>query len=117
MTEVQLIIKNPTEPKKSVAAKFLVDSGTHYTVLPEPIVRKLGLKPSWAQEFSLADGKIIKRRIGSALIKFERREAAASVILGQKGDAALLGVTTLESFGLMLDPFKRKIYHSKLMLA
>jgi hypothetical protein len=40
----------------------------------------------------------------------------SSGCLGEKEDNALLGVTTLESFGLMLDPFKQKIYHSKLML-
>ena len=117
MTEIQLIIKNPTEPKKSVAAKFLIDSGAHYTVLRYEIVQKLGLKPSYTQEFSMADGKTIKRQIGGAVVTFEGKELPVAVILGQKGDAALLGVTTLESFGLMLDPFKRRIYHSKLMLA
>ncbi len=116
MTDVKLIIKNPINPKLVVEDKFLVDTGAHYTVLPYSIVKKLGIKPAWTQEFSLADGKTIKRQIGSALIKFENKEAAATVVLGQKGDAPLLGVTTLESFGLMIDPFKRKIYHSKLML-
>lgn len=116
MTDVKLIIKNPLNTEKSVEEKFLVDSGAHYTVLPYGIVKKLGIKPAWTQEFSLADGKTIKRQIGSALIRFENKEAAATVVLGQKGDAALLGVTTLENFGLMIDPFKRKLYHSKLML-
>jgi clan AA aspartic protease len=117
MTEVKLTIKNPRYPERAVTAKFLVDSGAHYTVLPQEIVKKLGLKPSYSQEFNLADGKTIKRSIGGATVVFEGKELPVAVVLGQKDDAAILGVTTLESFGLMIDPFKRKLYHSKLMLA
>lgn len=117
VTSAKLTLKNPSHPTKGVQGDFLVDSGAHYTVVPKIMVTKLNLKPSYIQEFSLADGKIIKRSIGSALIAFEGKELAVPVVLGEHDDSALLGVTTLESFGLMLDPFKRKLYHSKLMLA
>lgn len=116
VTTVKLTVKNPFKPSEKVTEDFLVDTGAHYTVLPEHIVKKLDLKKSHIQEFSLADGKIIKRPIGGALIELEGRELPVAVVLGQKGDNALLGVTTLETFGLMIDPFKRRIYHSKLML-
>lgn len=115
-TKVKLVIKNPFNPSKKKEGNFLVDSGAHYTVLPAEYVKELGLKPSHEQEFTLADGKTMKRFIGGALVKFEGRELPVPVVLGEKGDDALLGVTTLESFGLMLDPFKRQIYPSKLML-
>ncbi|HLD26623.1 MAG TPA: aspartyl protease, partial [Patescibacteria group bacterium] len=72
--------------------------------------------PTYVQQFSLADGRMIKRSLGSAFIQFEDKELAVPVILGRKDDTALLGITTLESFGLMLDPFKRRIYQSKLMM-
>lgn len=94
----------------------MIDSGAHYTVLPYRIVQQLGLRPSYEQDFSLADGKIMKRFLSGAVINFEGKELPVPVVLGEKGDAALLGVTTLEGFGLMLDPFKRKLYHSTLML-
>lgn len=116
VTTVKIIIKNPFSPSNSSEGEFLVDSGAHYTVLPLSVVKKLNLKPSYTQEFSLADGRTIKRKLGSALINFKGRELAVPVVLGEKGDSALLGVTTLESFGLMLDPFRRQIYHSKLIL-
>lgn len=116
VTTVKLIIKNPFNLSKQQEEEFLVDSGAHYTVIPEDLVKKLGLKPSYIQEFSLADGKLIKRAISSAVIRFEEKELAVPVVLGKKDDASLLGLTTLESFGLMLDPFKRRLYHSKLML-
>ncbi|HLC94556.1 MAG TPA: aspartyl protease family protein [Patescibacteria group bacterium] len=112
---IKLIVKNIYDTMKQTEENFLVDSGAHFTVLPLEIVKKLELKPIYVQEFSLADGRLIKRKLGNALIRFEDKELAVPVVLGNKGDTALLGVTTLESFGLMLDPFKRRIYHSKLM--
>lgn len=115
--KVKLTVKNIYDTTKQVEEEFLVDSGAHFTVLPFETVKILSLKPTYVQQFSLADGRMIKRSLGNALITFENKEIAVSVVLGQKGDTALLGVTTLESFGLMLDPFKRRIYHSKLMLA
>lgn len=116
ITNVKLTLKNPRYPSKKVEGNFLVDTGAHYTVLPQALVKKLDLRPSYHQEFSLADGKIIRRPVGGAIIKFEGKELPLPVVLGEKDDDALLGVTTLEGFGLMIDPFKRKIYHSKLML-
>lgn len=117
ITFVKLMVKNPKITSKKAEEKFLVDSGAHYTVLPANIVRELKLKPVYEQDFSLADGRVIKRKIGSAIIEFEKKELPVPVVLGEKDDTAILGVTTLENFGLLLDPFNRKIYHSKLMLA
>ena len=117
-TTVKLKIGNPLQSSiPTIESDFLVDSGAHYTVLPYRMVEKLKLRPSYEQEFSLADGKIIKRTISGALVEFEGRQLPVTVVLGKKGDSALLGVTTLESFGLMLDPFQRRIYSAKLMLA
>ena len=65
----------------------------------------------------MADGTVIKRKIGNALIEFRGETRATPVVLGDKNDSALLGVITLEALGLGLDPFKRKLYKAKLMLA
>ena len=61
ITTVKLTIKNPFKLSKKITENFLVDTGAHYTVLPLSMVKKLGLRPSFKQEFSLADGKIISR--------------------------------------------------------
>ena len=115
MTDVQLTIKN-LETKVSVTEDFLVDSGANYTVIPQSIVKKLQLKPSFTREFVLADGKKIKRSVGSVVIRYGNEEISSPAVLGEKGDTALLGAITLEAFGLALDPFQRKIYQAKMML-
>lgn len=116
MTQVTIKIKNPKNPKFQIREKFLVDSGAAFTVIPADLVKKLKLEPIYEKEFSLADGKIVKRKIGSALIEFQGQELPSAVVLGEKDDARLLGALTLESFGLALDPFARKIYKARLML-
>lgn len=116
LTTVTLEIKNPYDPKKGIREDFLVDSGAAYTVLPKRLVKKLGLKPNYTQEFVLADGSKIKRKISSAFVKFDGRETASPVVLGQERDSALLGVLTLEALGLVLDPFERKLHPAHLML-
>lgn len=116
ITKVKLTVKNPQNTKLSLEGDFMVDSGAHYTVLTKNQVRKLNLKSSFNQEFVLADGRVVKRPVGSAVIRFGDRELSVPVVLGGENDESLLGVTTLEAFGLMLDPFKRTIYPSKLML-
>ncbi len=102
------------QPKKSFSGEFLVDSGATYTVVPETVLKKLGVKPQREEKFSLADGRIIKRKVGSVMYEYQGIESAAPVLFGEKGDNLLLGVFTLEALGLTLDPLKRKLYKAML---
>jgi clan AA aspartic protease len=93
---------------KSVKVRFLVDSGATYTVLTKDVWEELGLKPLGEMEFILADGTVIKRFISEAILELPGYgERHTPVVLGEKEDENLLGIVTLEIFGLMLDPFKR----------
>ncbi|MBI2590765.1 MAG: aspartyl protease family protein [Candidatus Blackburnbacteria bacterium] len=116
LTEVTLKTRSIDKPEKVATGNFLVDSGAAYTVLPQQMVKKLDLKPSFEKEFVLADGTMVKRKIGSAIINYEGIEIASPVVLGEKEDAALLGVITLEGMGLVLNPFERKLHPARLLL-
>lgn len=116
MTEVALKVKNVRNPKKIFNGKFLVDSGATYTVVPETILEGLGIKPSGAEEFFLADGRSIKRKVGNALYEYQGIERAAPVLFGEKDDSLLLGTFRLEALGLTLDPLKRKLYKALLRM-
>ena len=116
MTEVTLKVKSLNDPSKVFEGEFLVDSGATYTTVPESILKKLGIKPQREETFSLADGRLIKRKVGSAFYEFEGIEAAAPILFGEKGDSLLLGAFTLEALGLTLDPFKRKLYKALLRM-
>ena len=116
ITSVNLKIRNPQNPSKAFEGDFLVDSGASHTVVPERILLKLGIKPEDEEKFSLADGKIIKRKIGNALYEYQGIKRAAPVIFGKRGDSQLLGVLTLEALGLSFNPLKRKLYKARLIL-
>jgi hypothetical protein len=60
--------------------------------------------------------RIIRRR-GVAFFKYGDRVGGSDVIFGQEGDSNLLGVHTLESLGLGLNPLTRELYELPLLLA
>lgn len=105
---LKLKVLNPENPKRKKEFKFLVDSGAIYSVIPEEELKSIGIKPTSYEEFILANGEIIKRAVGNAYFEYEDKIRAAPVIFGEKG-VFLLGITTLEALGLMLDPIKRQL--------
>ena len=116
ITLIRARIKNPEKPKLEKEEEFLVDSGAIYSVVPAKILKSLGLSPQREQEFTLADGTKVKREVGYALFEFDGHQAPSPVVFGKRGDSILLGVVTLESTGLVLDPFKRKLRPMRLLL-
>ncbi len=107
------------EHRKSVKfsdVEFLVDSGAVYSVVPGKILDELEIDPYREMSFALADGTAIKRKISSAYFEFEGEGGPAPVVYGEEGDTALLGATTLESIGLVLNPFTRTLHPMRLLM-
>ncbi len=94
---------------RQATVRFQVDSGAMYTLLPDSVWQAIGLTPRRAQEFTLADGTGIERQISECHIRLPQGEGHTPVILGQPGDAALLGIVTLEMLGLLLNPLTREL--------
>ena len=114
----QVVVVRPSRSSRaSQKIEFLVDSGAVYSLAPGTVLRKLGLRPYRTETFTLADGTKVKRKVGDAYFEINGSRGPAKVIFGEKGDEPLLGVTTLESLGLVLDPFKRELRPMRLLLA
>ena len=109
LTQVPGRVKRTGGRGAAVRIRFLVDTGALYTVLPERVWRKLGLKPTSAVEFGLADGTAIVRAVSEARFEIARRTATSPVVLGERSDAPLLGVVTLETLRLMVNPLTREV--------
>ncbi|OLC13129.1 MAG: hypothetical protein AUH29_13945 [Candidatus Rokubacteria bacterium 13_1_40CM_69_27] len=109
ITVLEVEVANPTKRKAGVQLEFLVDSGAVYSVVPAPVLRRLGIRPLAREEFRLADGSKVVRQKGVALFRYGNRVGGADVVFGQKGDSTLLGVLTLEALGLVLDPLRREL--------
>lgn len=98
--------------------RFLIDSGATYSLLPEPVWQAIGLAPVRHMQFELADGTAITRRVSECHISLPQGAGHTPVVLGEPGDAEpLLGVVTLEILGLVFDPFRRKLYPMRALLA
>lgn len=117
LTYISARIANPARPNRAARLKFLVDSGAAYSVVPKPVLIRLGIKPLTVREFLLADGTEMKREMGTAVFFFRGESGGSPVVFGEKGDSTLLGVVTLEALGLILDPFQRKLRPMPMVLA
>src|SRR5947209_17665993 len=94
---------------REAAVRFLVDSGSTYTLLPHDAWQAIGLAPKRTMSFSLADGTTVDRAVSECHITLPQGEAHTPVILGTPGDEALVGVGPLEILGLVLNPFTREL--------
>ena len=106
---LKLEVGNPANPDTTLEIEFLLDSGAVYSVVPLPVLEKLGIRPVSEETFRLEDGSEHIRNKGFAFFKYKNRAGCADVIFGEEGDCCILGNFTLEALGLSLDPLKREI--------
>jgi predicted aspartyl protease len=81
----------------------LVDSGSELTWLPSDILQTIGIPPLRSRTFQTATGQTVQRPVGYAILRAEGYETIDEVVFAEPGDASLLGVRTLEGFGVMVD--------------
>ncbi|MCX6843261.1 MAG: aspartyl protease [candidate division WOR-3 bacterium] len=117
LTALRIEIGDPASPERTEALDLLVDSGAVYSVVPRPVLERLGIKPLTEQELRLADGSRIVRQKGGAMFKYRGAIGVADVIFGEEDDSVLLGAMTLEALGLALDPLKRELRPLPMVLA
>lgn len=117
LTTVKIKVGNPTDPTMLEDVECLVDSGAVYSMIPAKVLKKLGIRPHSKRTFILANGEKVERSIGTAVFEYQSRRGDSLVIFGENGDKALLGATTLEGFGFILDPFRRELKPLPMLLA
>ena len=114
VTYVEATVTGPSGASRTV--DLLVDSGATYSVLPTDVWQALGLEPKRSVDFTLADGTRISRSVSEARFAVQGEQAHSPVVLGEPGDAAILGMVTLETLGLVLNPFDRTLRPMRLLM-
>lgn len=117
ITNAILTVKEHRKSEKVAEVNFLIDSGAVYSLVPGKILDQLDIEPYKEMSFSLADGTTLKRKVCSAYFEFEGEGGPAPVVYGEEGDEPLLGATTLESLGLVLNPFTRTLHPMRMLMA
>jgi len=114
VTFIEGVVTGPAGKRATV--RFLVESGATYTLLPEKVWKEIELVPKRTLTFTLVDGTTVQRRVSVCHISLPRGEGHTPVVVGELGDEALLGVVTLEVWGLMLNPFTRELQPMRMFL-
>jgi clan AA aspartic protease len=117
ITNAILKVTEHRKSEKFAEVNFLTDSGVVYSLVPGKILDQLDIDAYKEMSFSLADGTTLKRKVCSAYFEYEEEGGPAPVVYGEEGDEALLGATTLESLGLVLNPFTRTLHPMRMLMA
>jgi predicted aspartyl protease len=116
MTWIAGRVSPPERRGRRVNVRFIVDSGAIYSVLPERVWKRLRLRPTRSTRFALADGSSISRGVSRCTFESAGVSETSPVVLGGPRDAPLLGMVTLETLGLILNPLTRELLPMKLIL-
>ena len=95
----------------------LVDTGSTYTMMPSPILDRLGISPEWTSVFELADGRQEGYSLAEIRLRINGQERTTICIFGTPESEPLLGAYALEGFGLAADPVTRRLAPARLFLA
>jgi predicted aspartyl protease len=102
--KVNVVACNPKREELSTPPlEALVDTGSELTWLPTDALLKIGVAPRRKRAFHTATKQAIQRDVGYAILRAEGYETVEEVVFAEPGDMTLLGVRTLEGFGVMVD--------------
>ncbi|HEU5185675.1 MAG TPA: hypothetical protein VFU01_13970 [Gemmatimonadaceae bacterium] len=87
----------------------LVDTGSEYPWIPRDILEGLGVGVERAQRFRTADGRVVHRVMGYAIIHAGGTRTSDEVVFAEPGDMVLLGAHTLEGLNLRIDLKARQL--------
>ena len=104
MTHVDVTVMNPQDLTRSWVGRFLVDTGAFHTLVPRRHLEAIGIRPDRQRTFEMADGTPITLDIAIARLDFLGEYGADVVVFGEGDVEPLLGVTALESAGMVVDP-------------
>jgi len=101
---VNLTAVNPKEEHRSTPPlEVMVDTGSELSWLPKQSLLDAGIIPRGKKRFSTATKEIVERDFGYAILKAEGYSTNDDIVFAENTDMSLLGVRTIEGFGVMVD--------------
>ncbi|MDE0602894.1 MAG: hypothetical protein F4124_04960 [Acidimicrobiia bacterium] len=104
------------EGGESMEVEAMVDTGSFYTMLPDRLLRELGVKPVGTRRIHLADGRRILMNYGRAWVTVEGESEGTLVAFGEDDGPVLLGAYTLQGLALAVDPAKERLVPSDIIM-
>lgn len=87
----------------------LVDTGASYLAVPRAVLESLDVPVTEQRLFAMADGRKELFDLGDVLLRLDGRAHPVITVFGKEGTRALLGAVPLETFGLQVDPYHKRL--------
>lgn len=101
---INVVAVNPRDPQaRTPPVEVLVDTGSELTWLPGDLLTQAGIRPVRKRSFHTATKQPVGREVGYAILQSEGFETVDEVVFAEPSDMNLLGVRTLEGFGVTVD--------------
>ena len=99
-----------TEPtRRRAIADVMVDTGSEYNWVPREVLTELGIAPQRTERFETADGRVLEREVGFALLFAANRSTPTIVVFARPGDMVLLGAFGLEGLNMRVDLARKQL--------
>ena len=107
---VDLEIENPARPgPRQLVRSVLVDTGAELSWLPAPVLESLGIERYDTWRFRQADGTVLERWVGAALVYVQGKRTADDIVFGEPGDLVQLGSRSLEGLNFRVEPVTKQL--------
>lgn len=105
-----LLVASLRAPDSPVELRdVMVDTGSEYSWMPRDMLVGLGVAPVRVDRFETADGRVLEREVGFAMVHAGSRVTPTVVVFARPGDLVLLGAHALEGFNLRVDLGRREL--------
>ncbi len=109
LIHVTVSLRASEKSRKKYEADFLVDTGATDSMAPANALKRAGIRKRGRMAYELADGTTMEYDFGLAEIEFMGEITSGRVIFGPNNCEPLLGVTALESVGIIVEPATQKL--------
>ena len=111
-------IEHHSRPGQRVELRgVLVDSGAELSWAPATVLDALGVERVKSIRFHQADGSVLERSVGFAILRTAEAVTIDEVVFGEPNDLVLLGARTLEGMNLKIDLVGKRLVAGGPMLA
>jgi|SRR5579884_2781849 len=103
-------VLNPVTSQLATVRRMMVDTGAESTWIDASVLEAIGIERRKKDlQFQLANGQIITRSVGYAVLMVARSETVDEVVFAETGDLQLLGARALEGLNLRVDARSKRL--------
>jgi predicted aspartyl protease len=107
---VDIAVENTARPgDRRAVTSVIVDTGAELSWIPASVLDLLGIERYERRLFRQANGTVLERWTGHALIYVAGKRTADDVVFGEPGDLVLLGSRTLEGLNVRVEPVTKQL--------